>query len=328
MKSGKKAVRVVRKRLADGTIKEYRYRRAAPGLGYSDPQSLASLIRAYQRSPQWTALASRTVENYVRYLKPLSHIGHVKVVEIRRKHLMLIRNEIMASRGPGAADAFCRAASALFAWAVDYEWIENSPAVRLRKAIQLNELPTWTEEQVDIALAGLPEHYRRAVVLALHTGQRRGDLCALRWDAYRDGRLTIEQEKSRRRGKATVKVSIPIVAELGAELDRWKREARGLTILETSRGMPWIPGYLSRTLPLELRKLGLPKGLNIHGLRKLAATRLANAGCTAHEIASITGHRTLAMVELYTKAANQRILSDAAVLKLKRKPRSGNQVSD
>ena len=37
-------------------------------------------------------------------------------------------------------------------------------------------------------------------------------------------------------------------------------------------------------------RAGLPR-LGIHGLRKLAATRLADAGCSTHEIAAITGHR-------------------------------------
>ena len=42
-----------------------------------------------------------------------------------------------------------------------------------------------------------------------------------------------------------------------------------------------------------------------HGLRKAACTRLADAGCTAHEIAAISGHKTLKEVERYTKGADQ-----------------------
>ena len=37
--------------------------------------------------------------------------------------------------------------------------------------------------------------------------------------------------------------------------------------------------------------------MNVHGLRKLAAVKLAEAGWTTHEIAAVTGHHTLAMVE-------------------------------
>lgn len=53
-----------------------------------------------------------------------------------------------------------------------------------------------------------------------------------------------------------------------------------------------------------------------HGLRKACARRLADAGATAHEIASITGHKTLAEVQRYTAAANRKTLADSAAEKL------------
>ena len=46
------------------------------------------------------------------------------------------------------------------------------------------------------------------------------------------------------------------------------------------------------------------------------ATPLADAGCTAHEIAVVTGHRTLAMVQLYTASADQERLARSAILRL------------
>ena len=50
---------------------------------------------------------------------------------------------------------------------------------------------------------------------------------------------------------------------------------------------------------------GLPKHCAAHGLRKAACRRLAEAGCSASVIASISGHATLAEVARYTKAADQ-----------------------
>jgi integrase len=46
---------------------------------------------------------------------------------------------------------------------------------------------------------------------------------------------------------------------------------------------------------------GLPERCNAHGLRKAAARRPAEAACSASEIAAITGHKTLAEVERYTR---------------------------
>ena len=45
-----------------------------------------------------------------------------------------------------------------------------------------------------------------------------------------------------------------------------------------------------------------PSRCVLHGLRKAAARRLAEAGCTAHEIAALTGHTSLREIECYTRA--------------------------
>lgn len=52
-----------------------------------------------------------------------------------------------------------------------------------------------------------------------------------------------------------------------------------------------------------------------HGLRKAATRRLAEAGCTAHEIAAITGHASLREIVRYTKAVDQQRLASAAMEK-------------
>ncbi|WP_223843372.1 tyrosine-type recombinase/integrase [Sinorhizobium fredii] len=57
---------------------------------------------------------------------------------------------------------------------------------------------------------------------------------------------------------------------------------------------------------------GLPH-CSSHGLRKAAASRLADRGATEHQIMSITGHTTSKEVTRYTKAANQKRLAKSAV---------------
>jgi Phage integrase family len=60
---------------------------------------------------------------------------------------------------------------------------------------------------------------------------------------------------------------------------------------------------------------GLPPECSFHGLRKTALTRLAEAGCSANEIAAISGHATLKEIARYTKAADQRPLAREAMAK-------------
>jgi len=63
-------------------------------------------------------------------------------------------------------------------------------------------------------------------------------------------------------------------------------------------------------------KAGLA-GLSAHGLRKAAARRLADAGCSAKQIAAVTGHRTLQEVAHYTADADQEKLARDAMERLR-----------
>jgi integrase len=60
-----------------------------------------------------------------------------------------------------------------------------------------------------------------------------------------------------------------------------------------------------------------------HGLRKAAARRLAEAGCTPHEIAAITGHASLKEIVRYTEAVNRKRLAQSAMAKVKVRTISG-----
>ena len=64
------------------------------------------------------------------------------------------------------------------------------------------------------------------------------------------------------------------------------------------------------------KQAGMPAGCSAHGLRKTACRRLAEAGCTVHEIAAISGHASIAEVQRYTKAADQARLASAAMARL------------
>ena len=55
----------------------------------------------------------------------------------------------------------------------------------------------------------------------------------------------------------------------------------------------------------------------MHGLRKAAARRLAEAGCTDRQIMSITGHKTAQEVGRYTRSAEQMKLAEQAMGLLK-----------
>lgn len=309
-RSKPKAARVVRHTLRDGTVKEYRYQSYSTKHKLQRQQgTLSALIDAYKDSPEWRALSEKSKVLYAIHLRPLDRVGQTDPRTITRGDILGVRDAIAKDSGNGAANAFVRTASVLFQWGLDRELVTVNLVQRV-KSLPGGHLPAWTSEQADIALSRLPEHMRRVVVLALYTGQRRGDLCTMRWSAYDGLVIRVVQEKT---GAALV---IPAHPALKAELDEWKTAATSMNILTDRRGVPWKPNNLSYHMDAALERLGLPSKLNVHGLRKLAAANLADVGCSTREIGAITGHKTLAMIELYTRSADQQKLATSAILRL------------
>ena len=305
-KSAPRAGRTVKHVLSDGTTKTYTYDRWARGVR-PDEGSTRKLIEAYQQSPEWRALAPVTQSWRTIYLQPLSDAGGKLAANWTRVDIMQIRDAMAEHRGNGAANAFVAAAAALFAWAVDRELITATPATRI-KPIAGGSIKAWTDAQADAAERDLSPRLSRVITLARHTGQRRGDLCAMRWSDYDGAVLAFTQQKT---GRDLV---IPVHPVLKVALDTWQRV--GPTILVNHWRKPWPPVALSSALRVALDDAGLPAELSLHGLRKLAAASLADCGCTSAQIGAITGHTTLKEIERYTKSADQKRLAVEAMARM------------
>ncbi len=147
-----------------------------------------------------------------------------------------------------------------------------------------------------------------ALELALWTGQRQGDLLALGWSAYKDGRLSFRQVKRKR------KVDMPVEATLRATLDR--QPVKATTILTTAAGKPWGKINFQHHWRRATLAAGLD-GLHFHDLRGTTCTMLADAGCTPSEIAAMLGWTASTLNEMLDRyQAMTATQSDSAVAKL------------
>ena len=141
------------------------------------------------------------------------------------------------------------------------------------------------------------------------TAARRGDVVKLGPQHVHDGTITFEQSKTK--GGEEAYVVIPLHPDFCAALKAMPpsnvvRLTPATTFLTTSFGQPFkTAASLGNWFRDRRKEAGLPNGISAHGLRKAAARRLAEIGCTAHQIAAVTGHATLAEVQRYTKAADR-----------------------
>ncbi len=140
--------------------------------------------------------------------------------------------------------------------------------------------------------------------LLLYTAQRSADVRVMTWQHVKNGRVAVTQEKT---GQP---VDIPVHPRLLASLDACLH--RHGTLIKSQLGKPFSEKGFGNWVKKAAIRADLSH-CSAHGLRKAAARRLAEAGCTAHEIMSITGHQTLSEVERYTREAGRRGLADTAM---------------
>jgi integrase len=286
--------------------------------------SVDALVKAYLSSSPFKTGAPDTqrtrrniLENWTRAHgdKPLFHIdnsGH-RTMLLRREHVQRMVNEKAST--PFAQRNFLNTLRVMFKWAMKEGRIPDDPSLGVtREKVKTTGYPTWSEEHI----ASFEAHHkiggrpRLAFALLLYTGQRRSDVVKLGRQHIHDDVLTIDQGKTE--GGAEAHLEIPVHPKLREIIDATPTVGVK-SFLVTHYGKPFTPpgfGNLFREL---CDAAGCPK-VSAHGLRKATARRLAEIGCSANQIASITGHATLSEVQRYTKAANRKQLAASAMRKV------------
>jgi integrase len=69
---------------------------------------------------------------------------------------------------------------------------------------------------------------------------------------------------------------------------------------------------------------GRVRSYRAHGLRKAACKALAHAGCTGPEIMAVSGHNSLAQVQIYIDEIEQEKMAEASMDKLAAKQRTSS----
>ncbi|GAN92846.1 integrase [Gluconobacter thailandicus F149-1 = NBRC 100600] len=325
--------RKIRLREAPGTPEfDDEYRRAlageiAPAQSKSEvliPGSFRDLCVTYYRSAVFGRLDSRT--RYVRrgVLDNLCEkCGSNPVSTLLPKHVMALRDSKAGK--PEAGNGILKALRALLAFGVQVGMIEKNPAKEVGYIPASGSgFHSWTPAEIETFEAFYPigSPARLAFAVLLYTGQRRSDAVRLGIKDIRDGSLTFTQVKNGKRKPVTL--TLPVVPDLWRIIEATPGALEGNTFIQGMNGRPYTPESFGNRFRDWCNAAGLPQ-CSSHGLRKAAAARLAELGCSAHEIAAVTGHRSLKEVQRYTNAADQKRLAKRAFARLVSNEKSHSQ---
>jgi integrase len=329
-------------KLADGTTKTYWYAwkggprlRGEPGTpefiaSYNEAAAqkiktpagcLLSLLQAYQASDDFRQLAPRTREDYAGIIEKViepeySDFPLSAFADKRTRGIFLEWRDKLALKSRRQADYAWTVLARVLSWSKDRGRISVNPCERGGRIYRGSRAEKiWTANDEAAFLIFSPTHLHLPLLLALWTGQRQGDLLRLPWSAYDGSHIRLKQSKT------GCRVVIPVGAPLKAALDSSAK--RSTIILTTAEGKPWTPDGFRASWRKACAKAHVV-GVTFNDLRGTAVTRLALAGCTEAEIATITGHSLrdvrsiLDTHYLYRDAA----LAESAIRKLEKRTES------
>lgn len=296
------------------------YTAAAKSLRDREKGTIADLIRRFQGTPEqpnpvWQDFAESTKTEYRRKFRVIdakwgtAPIASFNDKEFRRD--VLDWRDAIAGRARREADNLASALARVGSWAFDRGEIDRNVLHDLPRVYRSDRVDKiWLPGHVDAFLRVASPEMALALMLAMHTGQRQGDLRRLPWSAYDGERITLRQSKG---GKT---VAPRCTRALRAMLDGMER--KGVLILTTPSGRAWTKRYFNEHWHEASLRAGITD-LHFHDLRGTAITMLAEAGCTPLEIAAITGHTFKHVTHiLETYLSRTRRLADAAIVKLDR----------
>jgi integrase len=286
--------------------------------------SVNAMIVGYLASAAFGHLAPASQRQYRRILEELRRQhGNRGIATLERRHVVLMLDAKAAT--PAAARDLLRCLRLLVQHAIKLGIRQDDPTNGVRVKMPKTEgFRTWTEDDIAAFEAAylIGTKPRLALALLLGTALRASDVVWVGRSHVRYGTIAgIVQQKT---GAALP--PIPISADLAGAINT-AAPSEHVVFLLNEHGRSFTAKAFGKWFSAQCDRIGL-SGLSPHGLRKAACRRLAEAGCSANEIAALSGHKSLNEVARYTRAADQARMARNAVTRMNQQHGLANPVAE
>lgn len=189
----------------------------------------------------------------------------------------------------------------------EWEWCKDNPVSKLSFSVgNRNARDRWLtleEEKSLLDNATNPVWLRSLIIVALHTGMRRGEILELRWQNVDLLKRAIRVIKSKNGEKRTIPMSKTL-------LNLFK----SMNVRDISgRVFPISGSSLRQAFDKLVAKVGL-ENFRFHDLRHTFATRLVQNGVDLYKVKELLGHKTITMTMRYAHHYSESLRSSVEVL--------------
>ncbi len=240
----------------------------------------------------------------------IKKIGGCKLGAVSRAQIVEIRDSMVETRTPATVNRYLATLRHAFRIAMtDWEWCNRTPCEKIALKEPRGRDRHLSDNEIAALLkateASQHPHLHSAVLLALTTGARRGEITGLRWSEVdlKTGRAVLHRTKNT--DKRTLALVPPVIAEL-RKLKKVRRIGDDRIFANPNPiGKRTYPGFEAAWCEAR-SKAGL-EDFRFHDCRHTFASRMAMNGYSLAEIAGALGHRTLAMVQRYAHLTDSHI---------------------
>jgi integrase len=279
------------------------------------PGTLGMLITKYREGNRFrNELAPRTRADYQKCFDYLQAIEDTPLERFTPPLIAKIRDKALEKRKFRFANYVRSVLSVIFDWGIEYGYMRDNPASKVKQARRPKDLPDanrpWTDAERDIVLAALPAHMELPIALMMFYALDPQDALALPRSAITQKGLDTRRNKTGR------PIYLPLFEPVETAMARAPTHD-ALTLCANSWGRPWTYNGFSTSWSKLKGKLEtdgvIQPGLTLKGLRHTVATILAEMGKDNGTIALVLGHATEAMAKHYSRRADMTARATSAV---------------
>jgi integrase len=284
----------------------------APELGSSRTRAgtvNAALVSYYQSNGFTHRLAASSQKMRRNILERFREAhGEKRIATLPKTALQKILN----NKSPAAASNWRKALRGFIDHCLSLDMMTTDPLVGVKLVpIKSNGHHPWQPEECSKfeSYHAIGTRARLAYELLLQVGQSRCDVVRMGRQHVRNETLSLQRQKT------GVLFDVPVMPELQRAIDAMPA-SNHLTFLVTGQGKPFSAAGFGNWFREVCDDAGLPKRCTSHGLRKAAATRLADRGATTTELKAWFGWKTDSEAERYTRSADRKSAAIRAGQKL------------
>jgi integrase len=259
--------------------------------------------RLNKRHPQNDELHCKAITEFFgkRSFSQISPLLIEKFKKQRRESITRFNRQ----RTPASVNRELEVLSKIFTLAVNNSVVESNPCLKVSKLRQDNMrkryLTQEEEKKLLVQLTGRREHLKPIVIVAIHTGMRRGELLNLKWKNVDFARGLIYVTNTKTGHDRDVPMNSVVREILEDLLEKYGDYEYVFTNPKTGVNITQVKkGFKSAC-----KDAGFVD-LRFHDLRHTTGTRLADAGSDAFAIAEVLGHLSLQTTKRYTHATELR----------------------